>query len=106
MRKIEAQMNVTIAGRRNLYKDNTRVAVEKNGDTYVDLHGHNFARIADNGDIQLSSCGWETVITKSRLKEILDCFVHNIGIYQRDWVWYIQGRDFNVPFYDGYQILR
>ena len=106
MRKIEAQMNAAIAGRRNWSKDNTRVEVDKNGDTYVYLHGHNIARIANNGDIQLSSCGWETVTTKSRLNAILECFVHIIGIYQRDWVWYIQGRDFNVPFYDGYQILR
>ena len=106
MRKIEAQMNAAIAGRRNWSKDNTRVEVDKHGDTYVYLHGHNIARIADNGDIQLSSCGWETVTTKSRLNAILDCFVHNISIYQRDWQWYISGRDFTEPFFDGYQILR
>ena len=35
MRKIEAQMNAAIAGRRNWSKDNTRVEVDKNGDTYV-----------------------------------------------------------------------
>ena len=106
MRKIEAQMNAAIAGQRNWSKDNTRVEVNNHGDTFVYLHGHNIATISKWGDIRLSSCGWETVTTKSRLNAILDCFVHNIGIYQRDWVWYIQGRDFNVPFYDGYQILR
>ena len=106
MRKIEAQMNAAIAGRRNWAKDNTRVEVNKHGDTFVYLHGHNIATIANNGDMTLSSCGWETVTTKSRLNAILDCFVHNIGIYQKDWVWYITGRDFNEPFYDGYQILR
>ena len=45
MRKIEAQMNAAIAGRRNWSKDNTRVEVDKHGDTYVYLHGHNIARI-------------------------------------------------------------
>ena len=105
MRKIEKQMNSAIVDGRNWSKDNTRVEVAKDG-TFVYLHGHNIATIFNNGDIRLSSCGWETVTTKSRLNAILDCFVHNIGIYQRDWVWYIQGRDFNVPFYDGYQILR
>ena len=106
MRKIEAQMNAAIAGRRNWSKDNTRVEGDKNGDTYVYLHGHNIARIANNGDMQLSSCGWETVTTKSRLNAILDCFVHNVGIFQKDWIWYISGRDgLFEPFYDGYQIL-
>ena len=106
MRKIEAQMNAAIAGQRNWSKDNTRVEVNKHGDTFVYLHGHNIATISKWGDIRLSSCGWETVTTKSRLNAILDCFVHNIGIYQRDWQWYIQGRDFNVPFFDGYLIQR
>ena len=105
MRKIEKQMNSAIVDGRNWSKDNTRVEVAKDG-TFVYLHGHNIATIFNNGDIRLSSCGWETVTTKSRLNAILDCFVHNIGIYQKDWVWYITGRDFNVPFYDGYQILR
>ena len=89
MRKIEAQMNAAIAGRRNWAKDNTRVEVNKHGDTFVYLHGHNIATISNAGDIRLSSCGWETVTTKSRLNAILDCFVHNIGIFQRDWQWYI-----------------
>ena len=35
MRKIEAQMNAAIAGRRNWAKDNTRVEVNKHGDTFV-----------------------------------------------------------------------
>ena len=105
MRKIEAQMNAAIAGQRNWSKDNTRVEVH-GGNTYVYLHGHNIATISKWGDIRLSSCGWETVTTKSRLNAIIDCFVHNIGIYQRDWQWYISGRDFTEPFYDGYQILR
>ena len=43
MRKIEAQMNAAIAGRRNWAKDNTRVEVNKHGDTFVYLHGHNIA---------------------------------------------------------------
>ena len=106
MRKIEAQMNAAIAGRRNLAKDNTRVEVNKHGDTFVYLHGHNIDTIAVNGDIRLSSCGWEPVTTKSRLNAILDCFVHNIGIYQRDWQWYISGKDFTEPFFDGYLISR
>ena len=105
MRKIEKQMNAAIIGGYNWSKDNTRVHVDKDG-TYVYLHNHNIARIANNGDMQLSSCGWETVTTKSRLNAILDCFVHGVGIIQRDWQWYVTGRNFRESFYDGYQILR
>ena len=47
MRKIEAQMNAAIAGRRNWSKDNTRVEVNKHGDTFVYLHGHNIATISN-----------------------------------------------------------
>ena len=106
MRKIEAQMNAAIAGQRNWSKDNTRVEVNNHGDTFVYLHGHNIATISKWGDIRLSSCGWETVTTKSRLNAILDCFVHNMSIYQRDWQWYISGSDFTEPFFDGYMIQR
>ena len=105
MRKIEKQMNSAIVDGRNWSKDNTRVEVAKDG-TFVYLHGHNIATIFNNGDIRLSSCGWETVTTKSRLNAILDCFVHNIGIFQRDWQWYITGKDFTEPFFDGYVIQR
>ena len=105
MRKIEKQMNSAIVDGRNWSKDNTRVEVAKDG-TFVYLHGHNIATISNEGDIRLSSSGWETFTTKTRLNAILDCFVHNIGIFQRDWVWYITGKDFTEPFFDGYVIQR
>ena len=71
-------MNAAIAGRRNWSKDNTRVEVGKDC-TFVYLHGHNIATISNEGDIRLSSCGWETVTTKSRLNAVLDCFVYGVG---------------------------
>ena len=106
MRKIEKQMNSAIVDGRNWAKDNTRVEVNKHGDTFVYLHGHNIATISNNGDIRLSSCGWETVTTKSRLNAVLDCFVYGVGIIQRDFQWYITGRNFRESFFDGYLIER
>jgi hypothetical protein len=102
MRKIERQMQSAIRNRQNWSKANTSVEVDTVGDTTVRLHGNRIATIYNNGDIQLSSCGWETVTTKSRLNAILDTFLSGIGIYQKDFVWYI-GKD---TFFDGYVIHR
>ena len=102
MRKIESEMQAAIVERRDWHKDNTTVTVDSKGNTDVLLHGHRIATISNNGDLKLSSCGWRTQVTKSRLNAILDCFFHNLTISQRDFVWYI-GKEL---FTDGYQIIR
>ena len=56
MRKIEREMQRALCDRRNWRKDNTEVAINDAGDSFVYLHGHNIATIANNGDIRLSSC--------------------------------------------------
>ena len=50
----------------------------------------------------LSSCGWSTVTTKSRLNAILDVFLDGMSIIQKDFTWYIAGDQ----FFDGYRITR
>ncbi len=95
-------MQSAIRNRQNWSKANTSVEVDSEGNTSVRLHGNRIAEISQFGDITLSSCGWETVTTKSRLNAILDTFLSGIGIYQKDFVWYI-GEDL---FFDGYVINR
>ena len=102
MRKIESEMQAAIVERRNWSKSKTSVSVDSQGNTFVTLHGNLIAQISNFGDIKLSSCGWQTVTTKSRLNAILDCFFHNLGVFQKDFVWYIG----NDEFFDGYQIIR
>ena len=102
MRKIEQQMQTAIRNRQNWSKANTSVSVDQEGFTTVRLHGNRIAEIAPNGDMSLSSAGWETVTTKSRLNAILDCFFYGVRVYQRNFEWFIDGD----AFFDGYKIIR
>ena len=112
-RKIEREMQRALCDRRNWRKDNTEVAINDAGDSFVYLHGHNIATIANNGDIRLSSCGWETNTTKSRLNAVLDTFLHGVHVWQKDFQWYIGNTGNCSPtapdadvFFDGYLIHR
>ena len=102
MRKIETQMQNALRNRVNWSKANTSVSIDNEGNQFVTLHGNLIAQISTFGDIKLSSCGWQTVTTKSRLNAILDVFLYNCSIVQRQFEWYIDGRE----FFDGYTIQR
>ena len=102
MRKIESEMQAAIVERRDWSSANTSVTIDSEGNTDVRLHNNLIATISNNGDVKLSSCGWETNTTKSRLNAILDCFFNNLTILQKNFVWYIS----NDEFHDGYQIIR
>ena len=102
MRKIEQKMQTAIRNRTNWSSSNTAVTVDNEGNTFVMLHGNLIATIFNNGDMKLSSCGWETVTTKSRLNAILDTFLNGLSVFQKDFEWFI-GDD---EFFDGYTIHR
>ena len=102
MRKIEKQMQDAIRNKVNWSSGNTTVFNDNEGNQFVTLHGNLIAQISNFGDIKLSSCGWQTVTTKSRLNAILDTFLNGIGVYQKDFIWYINDRE----FFDGYTITR
>ena len=107
MRKIEREMQSAICNLSNgqsWRKSNTRVEKDDEGNTFVYLHNNRIAFVNNFGDITLSSCGWETVTTKSRLNAVLDTFLHGASIFQRDWVWYFD--DLQTPFFDGFKITR
>ena len=95
-------MASAIANRSNWSQSNTSVSIDNEGNTFVTLHGNLIATIFNNGDMKLSSCGWQTVTTKSRLNAILDVFFHNVRIVQKQFEWYIDGHS----FFDGYTIIR
>ena len=102
MRKIETEMQNALRNKVNWSKANTSVSVDNEGNQFVTLHGNLIAQISNFGDIKLSSCGWQTVTTKSRLNAILDTFLHRLSVYQKNFEWYIGGDD----FFDGYTIHR
>ena len=104
MRKIEQQMNTAVNNRVSWSNSNTRVDRMGNR-SEVYLHNNHIATVYDDGDMQLSSAGWETVTTKSRLNALLENFFgYTLRIFQPDFVWYVGDR--KTPFFDGFTINR
>ena len=108
MRKIEQEMNAAIRYRRNFSKANTSVRCFKtNGittDVDVFLHGNHIASLdTATNQLTIKDGGWQSVTTKSRLNALLDEFVPSMGIFQKDWVWYLSDRLSGsvVPFISG-----
>ena len=105
MRLIEQQMNSAIRGQRNFRKDNTEVITTDNGlESVVYLHGNLIAvYFHDTRALQIFDGGWQSVTTKSRLNALLDEFAPSMGIFQKDWVWYLSDRLTGsvVPFISG-----
>jgi len=105
MRSIETAMNAAIRRQTDWRKDNTEVEVIHHGihgtfsyekEIVVKLHGNKIARIfPSTRRMILSSCGWQTKTTKSRLNAILSGLNFSGGrVYQEDFEWYIGDRDF------------
>ncbi len=44
--------------------------------------------------ISITNCGWETNTTKERLNGILE-YIGNSGIYQKNFIWYLNGEKWN-----------
>ena len=108
MRKIEQEMNSAIRYRRNFSKANTSVRCFKtNGittDVDVFLHGNHIASLdTASNQLTIKDGGWQSVTTKSRLNALLDEFAPSMGIFQKDWVWYLSDRLSGsvVPFISG-----
>ena len=108
MRKIEQEMNRAIRYRRNFSKANTSVRCYKvNGVTTemdVFLHGNHIASLDTvSNHLTIKDGGWQSVTTKSRLNALLDEFVPSMGIFQKDWVWYLRDSldGSVVPFISG-----
>ena len=108
MRKIEQDMNSAIRFRRNMSKQNTMVKCFKtNGvttDIDVFLHGNHIASLdTATHKLTIKDGGWQSVTTKSRLNALLDEFVPDMGIFQKNWQWFVSDRLTGqvVPFVSG-----
>ena len=103
MRKIEQQMNRAIANRTDCSSSNTRVEFNDSTNcSSVFLHGHNIATVdhATNA-VKLSSCGWHTPTTKSRLNAILSEVKYGCSVFQKQWNWYVSFNNQTRDFVDG-----
>ena len=109
MRKIEEQMNYALRHRKNWAGSNTTVrCFKENGVTtemQVLLHGNLIAWLdTATNDLNISSAGWETNTTKSRLNAILDEFASGARVIQRDFEWFLSDFGTLKPFVDGMKI--
>ena len=55
-------------------------------------------------DLNISSAGWETVTTKSRLNALLDEFRDGAKIFQKNWEWFFSDFGTVKPFVDGMKV--
>ena len=93
MRKIEQQMINAIKSETDWKSGNTKVVNFFNDSdkcvvSSVFLHGNKIAEITDT-DMTIFDGGWQTNTTKSRLNALLTEFVPSVGIFQKDWTWYL-----------------
>ena len=109
MRQIEQNLINAIRERKKAWsQDNTTISYNENTETYdVFLHGNKIASIDyDNREVRLSSCGWRTSTTKSRLNAILTALRADSGIRQIRNRWQICTNDHNkhYNFHDGFEV--
>jgi len=107
MRKIERQMNFAISNKGNWAGSNTSVSYNENTNcSSVYLHGHQIATFDHNlKAVKLSSCGWQTNTTKSRLNAILDEVKWGCKVFQKNWDWFVNYNDQTTLFRDGMILL-
>ena len=101
---IEKQMNFALSNKANWSKSNTQVVYnESTNCSSVYLHGHQIATLDHNNQaVKLSSCGYQTVTTKSRLNAILDEVKYGAKVYQKNWNWFFRSNNNQtVDFTDG-----
>ena len=68
----------------------------------VYLHGHQIATLDHQSNaLKLSSCGYQTNTTKSRLNAIFDEIAYGSRVFQKHWDWYFSGNNKTVDFWDG-----
>jgi hypothetical protein len=103
MRKIEQQMNRAIVNRNNWSNSNTQVNYNSNTDcSAVYLHGNQIATVDHNTQaVKLSSCGWQSVTTKSRLNAILQGLIAGASVYQKQFNWFLNYNNVTHNFNDG-----
>ena len=103
MRKIEREMNFGVSNKANWGKSNTQVVYNDSSNcSSIYLHGHQIATFDHNlKAVKLSSCGYETNTTKSRLNAILDEVKWGCKVFQKNFDWFVNYQDETASFYDG-----
>lgn len=98
MRKIESQLIAAISAGREFKSANTTVDNTDHGQI-VRLHGNKIAQI-DGSTLYITSAGWETTTTKSRLNAILSALIPSARIFSKEFTWKISYNGQTVNFCD------
>ena len=108
MRKLERQMNFALSNKANWAGSNTQVNYNSNTNcSSVYLHGHQIATFNhDTLALKLSSCGYETNTTKSRLNAILEEVKYGCRVFQKNFVWFVKYNKQTLMFWDGMTLLN
>ena len=103
MRKIEQAMNRAIVNKNDWANSNTQVNYNSNTNcSSIYLHGHLIATVDHNlKAVKLSSCGYTTVTTKSRLNAILEEVKYGCKVFQKNFDWFVSYNDQVASFWDG-----
>ena len=107
MRKLERQMNFAISNKGNWASSNTQVNYNSETNcSSIYLHGHQIATVDHNtNSVKLSSCGYETVTTKSRLNAILEEVKYGCRVFQKNFEWFVSYNNQTQSFWDGMILL-
>ena len=107
MRKIEREMNFAVSNKANWTKSNTQVCYNDNTNcSSIYLHGHQIATVDHNTNaVKLSSCGYETNTTKSRLNALLSEVKYGAKVYQKNWNWFVSFNNQTRDFFDNMILL-
>ena len=103
MRKLEKQMNYALSNKNNWAGSNTTVCYNDSSNcSSVYLHGHQIATLChETKAVKLSSCGYTTNTTKSRLNAILDEVKYGCKVFQKNWNWFVSYNNQTASFWDG-----
>ena len=105
MRQIEKQMNFALSNKGNWSNSNTSVSYHPSENlSEVRLHGNLIAWFDHTKQLLgISSAGWHTNTTKSRLNALLYEINTGVRVFQKNYDWFVS--DFTgkriVDFYDG-----
>ena len=107
MRKLERQMNFAISNKSDWSSSNTQVNYNSNTNcSTIYLHGNQIATFDHNlKAVKLSSCGYTTNTTKSRLNAILEEVKWGCKVFQKNWNWFVSYQGQTASFWDGMILL-
>ena len=96
-------MNRAIVNKNDWSNSNTQVEYNSSTDcSAVFLHNNRIATYDHKNEaLKLSSCGWQSVTTKSRLNAILQGLIAGASVYQKQFDWFLNYNNQTVDFNDG-----